>query len=511
MYPSVKIINVPAVTQANGKLACTTISTYQLKCPDPVDSATFSGINSHVQAYYGGLSSLTQTSTDRYTYSRWSSLPGPTLHQVKITDQTTFTRTGTAIITYITHVATSFSTTEIIFPTPYLYFPSRGKTEVQNTGDLPNIVGIRTSALDKRALSATASQTSKKYDTLLADYGFVPQVVIDSMVNDAEYIRQYPSLASCIPGGPSIIPIKDYESWIDVSADGCALAAPGYLESVPDLTTSSGATVNGVGCFHPGNCATMAKTMAVPSQTVTVDLPESTKPPTVTSSEPAISPSTQREKSAISSNAKPASVSSLVPMFGHSASQEFNPKETAKPATANPGVDVTAGGDVVLFASSSGLPAIVIAYPTGSLLSAESNDAITTAGHTLNFIPSASAVAIDGQTVTLGSSAEKISGTSVSLGSSGLMIGTSVIPLPTATTSKAISGTRTTQGIGAIIAGAFGPHESTVGTGSAGSSGLPANGSSTSPLPFLGSAMKEKQELRKVLGILGAVAGLLII
>ena len=500
MYPSVKIINVPAVIQANGELACTTISTYQLKCPAPVSSATFSGINSHVQAYFGGLRSSTQTSTDTYTFSQWSSLPGPTLHQVQITNQTTFTITGTAVITKITHVATSFSTTEISFATPYLYFPSRGKTEVQNTGDLVDIAGISTSLLDRRALSATTSQTSTKYDTLVADYGFVPQVVIDSMANDPENIRQYPSLASCLPGGPSIIPIKDHEPWMNIVDDGCGMAAPIVLESVPDLTTSSGATVKGIGCFHPGNCATMVKTSAILSQTVTIDLPKSTKPPTTTLS--------------------------LVPTFGHSAidqtaGQTYNPAETARPAT-NSGVEVTAGNDPVFFASSSdlpaitiasssGLPAIIIANPIGALQSAGSSNVVTTAGHTLSFIPSASAVEIAGQTLTLGSSATTILGTSVSLGSSGLMMGTSVIPFPTPTSSKSISATKTTQGIGAIIAGAFGPHESTTGTGLAGSSTLPANASSTSPLAFLGSAMREKQGVPKIMGFLGVMAGLMII
>ena len=515
MYPSVKIINVPAVTQANGEIACTTISTYQLKCPDPVSSATFSGINSHVQAYFGSLRSSTQTSTDTYTYSQWSSLPGPTLHQVQITNQTTFTVTGTAIVTKITHAATSFSTTEISFATPYLYFPSRGKTEVQNTGDLVDIVGISTSLLDRRALSATTSQTSTTYDTLVADYGFVPQVIIDSMANDPENIRQYPSLASCLPGGPSIIPIKDHEPWINIEDNGCAMAAPAALESVPDLTTSSGATVKGIGCFHPENCATMVKTLATPSQTVTIDLPKSTKPPTTTLSHSTTSSSAHREKPAISSNGKPISVSILVPIFEHSAtdqttSQKYNPAETARPAT-NSGVEVTAGNDPVFIASSSSLPAIIIANPTGTLRPAESSNVVTAAGHTLSFIPSATAVEIAGQTLTLGSSATTILGTSVSLGSSGLIIGTSMIPFPTPTTSKATSATKTTQGIGIIIAGAFGPHESTTGTGSAGSSSLPANGSSTSPLAFLGSAMRENQGLPKVMGIFGAMAGLLII
>ena len=205
----------------------------------------------------------------------------------------------------------------------------------------------------------------------------------------------------------------------------------------------------------------------------------------------------------------------VITTTGHSAvdqttSQEYSPTKTAKPATKS-GVEVTAGSDIVLFASSSGLPAIVIARPTGTQQSEGSNDVITTAGHTLKFIPSASAVEIAGQTLTLGSSAATILGTSVSLGSSGLVIGTSLIHIPIPTRSKAISGTETTQGIGGIIAGAFGPHESTTGTESARSSDLAANGSSTSPLAFTGSAMREKHGLPKVMGIIGAMAGLLII
>ena len=281
VYPSVKIINVPAVTDANGNLACTTASTYHLKCPEPIDSATFSGINSHVQAYYGGLSSAVETSTNTHTVSRWSKLPGPTLSQIPITNQSTFTMTGTATVTNITHAATSFFTTELSFATPFLYFPSRGTTEVQNTGDLPQLVGQSTpgASLDARALSTTNSHTSTKYDPLLADYGYVPQEVIDSLAQIPEYIKQYPSLASCLPGGPSILPIKDHEPWINIIADGCAAAAPGVLSSVPDLTTSLGATVQAEGCFHPGACAAMVTSVPAPASTPVVALPFITTTP----------------------------------------------------------------------------------------------------------------------------------------------------------------------------------------------------------------------------------------
>lgn len=568
MYPTVKVINVPAVTQANGELVCTTTSTYQLKCPQPVDSATFSGVNSHVQAYYGGLSSSNITSTETFTVSRWSTLPGPTLSQVPITDQSTFTETGTATITNTTHAATRFSTAEISFSTPYLHFPSRGKTEVQNTGDLPNIVGVLTSGLEARAPLTEASHTSTEYDTLLADYGYVPQEVIDSLASD------YPNLASCLPGGPSILPIKDHEPWINIQADGCAAAAPGVQVAVPDLTTSSGATVKGEGCFHPGKCAAAATSTPAPASSAAVVLPESTASPSTGSREAAISSPIQNETPVTSSKTKPNPISVLMPIFAHStggqsasekynptetaepatnsgaeevtaggetlpsassasnsekdhptetakpatisggetlpsasfagASEKYNPTETAKPATSSGAEEVTAGGETLLSASSPSLPAIVFAFPTDTLASGGSGNIITTAGHTLSLIPSASAIEIVGQTLTLGSSAITISGTSVSLGSSGLVIGTTTVPLLTSGT--ATGATKTTQGLGGIIAGAFGPHESSTKTESAENSATPASGNSTSPVAFLGGTVKAEQGLAKIIGVLGILA-----
>ena len=58
VIPTVKVINVPAVTQANGQLACTTISTWSLQCPDQtsayVVSDIFTGMNDGMQAYFSG-------------------------------------------------------------------------------------------------------------------------------------------------------------------------------------------------------------------------------------------------------------------------------------------------------------------------------------------------------------------------------------------------------------------------------------------------------------------------
>ena len=226
---------MPAVTQANGELACATRSTYFLNCSGPAfRSATFSGINSHVQAYFGGMNSSTQTITTEYSVSRWSTLPiGNTYTQIQITNQSTWIVTRTAEITNITYPSTTAYTTEIQFPTPYLHFPERGQTQVVNVGNLPNINEY--SGLGVRDVPTTTS--SKGFDTLLANYGYVPQDAINWMA------EQYPSLASCLPGGPSILPIEDHYGYVNIIDHGCAAVAPAHQVAVPDLTESSGATV----------------------------------------------------------------------------------------------------------------------------------------------------------------------------------------------------------------------------------------------------------------------------
>ena len=537
MYPSVKIINVPAITDANGNLACTTASTYHLICPELIDSATssgvnshdegatfsgsdgegatFSGVNSHVQAYYTSISSAVETSTNTHTVSRGSKLPGPMLSQIPITNQSTFTMTGTATVTNITH-ATSFSTTELSFATPFLYFPSRGTTEVQNTGDLPQLVGQSTpgASLDARAWSTTTSYTSTEYDPLLADYGYVPQDVIDSLAQIPEYIKQYPSLASCLPGGPSILPIKDHEAWINIMNNGCNAAAPGVLESVPDLTTSLGTTVQAEGCFHPGACVATVTSAPAPASTTIVALPAITTPLVSVPKQTIVSSPKQEESGAISSKGFPDPMSILAPIVGsvdQSSSKAFNPAETAtaetaKPATKSEAEWVTAGADTESLTLSFSLPVIVMASPTDILPSAGSGNVITTAGHTLTFTPSASAVVIGGQTINLGSSAVLISGTSVSLGSSGLVIGTSTVPL--SKSDRTMTATGSTQGLGGIIAGAFGPHQTSTEWASSESSPAVASGNATSPLAFQGVTPKKERGLVKIFGLLGVMAGL---
>ncbi|KAL8946001.1 MAG: hypothetical protein Q9222_007542 [Ikaeria aurantiellina] len=139
------------------------------------------------------------------------------------------------------------SYTVISFSTPFIYLPIRGAKEGID-GEAQVWLGDNyheNTDVAKRAL-APAATLSLPTDGAPEDFGYVPQALIDWMVKNPDYAGQYPGLASCLPGGPSIKP-----------NDACkASAAPATLAPVPDLTINTAVTVQGEGCFHPSACPT---------------------------------------------------------------------------------------------------------------------------------------------------------------------------------------------------------------------------------------------------------------
>ena len=115
VYPSAKVIRAPAITQANGQLACTATSSWSLVCPSYSSSvsieatretAVFTGINTNIAAYYSGQ-------------------VGPTtqIQTLASGELTTFPWTRSKVN------ATAFATTvDISFSTPFLFFPAKGAT-----------------------------------------------------------------------------------------------------------------------------------------------------------------------------------------------------------------------------------------------------------------------------------------------------------------------------------------------------------------------------------------------
>ena len=252
VIPTVRIINVPAVTQANGQLACTTTSRWSLACgghgvktsdvTDVAYTAVFTGFNHVMQAYFSGQQ-------------------GPTATTYATNKIVTFSRAPTNTTAFA-------STTVISFSTPYLHFPPRARTELTDDSEVHDVVivpasipGVVSTALT-RSITATIeisttqtiynTPTSTAHTVATADldnvaYGFLPFGIITWMLQNPDYAEQYPGLESCLPGGPSIIP-----------PEGCQSVAPIAQEPVPDLTASNAVTFKGVGCFHPGNCPAAA-------------------------------------------------------------------------------------------------------------------------------------------------------------------------------------------------------------------------------------------------------------
>jgi hypothetical protein len=71
----------------------------------------------------------------------------------------------------------------ITFPTPFVYFPTRGGTG--GSGEVANVACDQTGGNE--------------------NYGYVPQTIIDHMASDPAISSQYPRIASCLQGGPSIL------------------------------------------------------------------------------------------------------------------------------------------------------------------------------------------------------------------------------------------------------------------------------------------------------------------
>ncbi|KAI4123754.1 MAG: hypothetical protein LQ338_005126 [Usnochroma carphineum] len=245
IFSTVKVINVPAVTDSNGYAACTTTSTNPVVCtygnstthwPDRI----FPGINTHVESYFESAqtpisSAYNNSITSKYHYPVASTAE----HQV------------------------------LSFSTPFIYQPLRGAVERDadielKFGPLPPI--------RRRALTPATNLTGE--DGALEDFGYVPQTLIDWMAQNPDYAAQYPGLKSCLPGGPSILPPTI-----------CSEASPVGLESVPDLTLNQTFTVQGEGCFHPGACPTsqptgqVSRTQAAPAATDTQAQPTQTAAP----------------------------------------------------------------------------------------------------------------------------------------------------------------------------------------------------------------------------------------
>ena len=225
MFPSVNVINVPAVSDEHGHPACATRSTHFTTCS--------------AQAY-----STLNLTTANYTENASTNSP---LY---------FTGINSNAEKYFDRSAKNASATidvvPISFSTPFVYAP-----------------------LGDQFPSSVVNE----------NLGYVPQNLIEWMAQDSQYVSKFPGIASCLPGGPSInfsayfcttqaflepidfLKVQIKEPGLTVSTTVTVAGTQAFQAALPeifaqiskpDLTVSTTFTVAGKGCFHPGACPTTA-------------------------------------------------------------------------------------------------------------------------------------------------------------------------------------------------------------------------------------------------------------
>ena len=222
VFPSVKIVNVPAVSDKDGYLVCATTSTYPTTCRAAAHAelnSTATKVNNDTQSetHQGGLY-ITGINSNAESY--FSSGP----------------EKDSAII------SSKLDTIQISFSKPFVYAP-----------------------LSDLFPSKVVNE----------NLGYVPQSLIEWMAQHSDYVSKFPSIASCIPGGPSI----DFSSYFCSNHGFLRPELPGgafieFARKTSDLTTSSTVTIAGRGCFHPGACSTPAAPGATAAAATPAATPE---------------------------------------------------------------------------------------------------------------------------------------------------------------------------------------------------------------------------------------------
>lgn len=215
---------MPAVTQENGQLACTTAITrrYFYNQPDleagrnPCGTRVFTGMNSNVQRYFDSRR-----------------FPFPPYHNTKFigpainlpthgpNNESRPDVTSASLITKTTDL--------LVLETPFAHEPSWNVTNLDDYG------GYNVS---------TGKPCPGVFDHAIVDYGYVPQAFIEFITQKFPKITSgFPPGATLLPGGPSIM-----EGIVQL------LVEPASLDAAEDLTVSTSFTISNTGCFHPDLC-----------------------------------------------------------------------------------------------------------------------------------------------------------------------------------------------------------------------------------------------------------------
>lgn len=219
-----KVITAAPVTDTKGNVVCGTPFSFptevvvwdgnststSTRAPGTASVETIQNINSNAQAYWGanilGLSSsagLASVETDTVTLDDFgstftSATSTETVTQTNTPEATFFVNSDFQSVDIETPKATGVT---ISFPTPFVYLPSSGLAG--KTGD-----GVNDCV----------------FTTGTEGYGYPPQTLLDYMVSNSAISSQYPGLASCLAGGPSmILPTQ------------CTAVAPHFVGESPEF------------------------------------------------------------------------------------------------------------------------------------------------------------------------------------------------------------------------------------------------------------------------------------
>ena len=207
---------MPAVTEPNGQLACVTTSTFYPSTFNPSipSSVIFTGINSNAEQYYSSApAAMSATVAAEISLSTPFVLP-----------------LGSTPADY----------TSLTLPTPAIsdYINSK-----------------------RKMARAVTTSPSLPLNSSVSEYGYVPNFFISFLAQDSNYEAQFPELASCFPGGPSIDPGTKTSGLVE---------GPTLIGSLVSSTTS---VAHPSGCFDPNSPACLTAVSA-PSPSIPA-VPES--------------------------------------------------------------------------------------------------------------------------------------------------------------------------------------------------------------------------------------------
>jgi hypothetical protein len=172
VYNSVKIITAEAVTDDDGNVMCGTTS-------------GFPNINSNAEAYFGGPSIAGQNQ-----------------------DNLEYNATITTTMTFLepTIFTTTTTLTEVVLTDITYYTLSDGSTITPSPNQPGSVISLTEPFIYQPAWASNLASTPQCLPGKNSEeYGYIPQTLLDYLIQNPYYSAQYPGLASCLPGGPSII------------------------------------------------------------------------------------------------------------------------------------------------------------------------------------------------------------------------------------------------------------------------------------------------------------------